>query len=118
QLLLDSRSTPVSPPAVFDLEQRLQVEIRALARVGLEWTYNHVESTPIEELPTHVEFEACLSTRLYRKTPQTVATTFGTIRLWRVGYRPTHANGEPTRFPLAQQLEVVEHEPVLGADDP
>jgi hypothetical protein len=107
QLLLAFRSHPVSPQAVFDLEQRLQDEIRELGRVGLEWAYNHVESTPVAELPTHVEFEASLYTRGYRKTPQTVATTFGKIRLWRVGYRPTHKTGEPTLFPLAQQLGLV-----------
>ena len=107
QLLLDFRSRPVSPQAAFDLEQRLQVELRQLARVGLEWAYNQVESTPVEQLPTHVEFEATFYTRGYRKTPQTVATTFGKIRLWRVGYRPTHHTGEPTLFPLAQQLGLV-----------
>jgi hypothetical protein len=107
QLLLDFRSQPLSPQAAFDLEQRLQEETRELARASLEWAYNAVESTPVEELPTHVEFEATLYTRGYRKTPQTVATTFGKMRLWRVGYRPTHKTGEPTLFPLAGQLGLV-----------
>lgn len=107
QLLLAFRSQPVSPQATFALEQRLQDESRELARVGLEWTYNAVESTPLATLPTHVEFQASLYSRGYRKTPQTVATTFGKIRLWRLGYRPTHPTGEPTLFPLAQQLGLV-----------
>lgn len=107
QVLLAFRSQPLSPQAAFDLEQRLQDEIRELARVGLEWTFNHVEATAVAELPTHVAFEADLYTRLYRKTPQTVATTFGKIRLGRLGYRPTHPTGEPTLFPLAQQLGIV-----------
>jgi hypothetical protein len=107
QLLLDFRSQPVSPQATFELEQRLRDDVRELARVGLEWAYNQVEATPVEELPTHVECEATLYTRGYRKTPQTVATTFGKIRLWRLGYRPTHKTGEPTLFPLAQHLGLV-----------
>jgi hypothetical protein len=107
QLLLAFPSQPVSPQAAFDLEQRLQEESRELARVGLEWTYNHVEATAVQQLPTHVEGQAGLYTRGSRKTPQTVATTFGKIRLWRLGYRPTHQTGEPTLFPLAQQLGLV-----------
>jgi hypothetical protein len=107
QVLLAFRNNPVSPQATLELEQRLQHEVRELARVGIEWAYNQVEATPVAELPTHVEFEATLYTRGYRKTPQTVATTFGKIRLWRVGYRPTHKTGEPTLFPLPQQLGLV-----------
>jgi hypothetical protein len=107
QVLLDFRSQPVTPQATFDLEQRLQDAIRELTQAGLEWTFNHIESTSLEELPTHVECEHTLYTRGYRKTPQTVATTFGKIRWWRLGYRPTHATGEPTLFPLARQLGLV-----------
>ena len=47
-------------------------------------------------------------TRLNRKTPQDVATSFGKICLWRTGYRPTHKTGDPTVFPLAQQLGLVQ----------
>jgi hypothetical protein len=107
QLILDFRCQPVSPQATFDFERRLQDEIRELTRVGLEWAYNHVEATAVEELPTHVQFQDTLYTRGYRKTPQTVATTCGKIRLWRLGYRPTHQTGEPTLFLLAQQLGLV-----------
>ncbi len=107
QLLLDFHSNPVSPQAAFDLEQRLQDEIRELGRVGIEWAFNHLESTQVHELPSHVEFQADHYTRLNRKTPQTVATTFGKIRLQRVGYRSTHKTGEPTVFPWAQQLGIV-----------
>jgi hypothetical protein len=32
---------------------------------------------------------------------------FGKIRMWRVGYRPTNKTGDPTIFPLAQQLGIV-----------
>jgi hypothetical protein len=106
-LLEEFRRQPVSPQAAFALEQQAQAAIREMARVGVEWACNHIEPSPTAALPSHVEFEAGPYTRLHRKTPQEVATTFGKIRLWRLGYRPTHKTGDPTIFPLAQQLGIV-----------
>jgi hypothetical protein len=107
QLLRDFRGKPVCPRAAFDLEQQVQAELREVGRVGVEWAYNHVEPSQTDILPIHVEFEVGLYTRIKHKTPQSVATVFGKIRLWRVGYRPTQKTGEPTIFPLAQQLGIV-----------
>jgi hypothetical protein len=107
QLLAKFGTNPVSPQAAFDLEQQVQAELRELGRVGVEWVYNHVEPSRIDTLPPHVAFEAGPYTRLRRKTPQDVATTFGKIRWWRVGYRPTQKTGDPTIFPLAQHLGIV-----------
>ena len=107
RLLEKFGSKPVSPQAAFDLEQQVQAELRELGRVGVEWAYNHVEPSRTDALPAHVQFEAGLYTRLQHKTPQEVATAFGKIRLLRVGYRPTQKTGEPTIFPLAQQLGIV-----------
>jgi hypothetical protein len=107
QLLEKFGSKPVSPQAAFELEQQVQAELRELGRVGVEWAYNHVEPSRTDALPAHVQFEAGVYTRLKRKTPQEVATSFGKIRLWRVGYRPTQKTGDPTIFPLAQQLGII-----------
>ena len=107
QLLEDFGSKPVSPLSTFELEQQVQAELRELGRAGVEWALNHVEPSQTDALPAHVEFDAGLYTRLKHKTPQDVATTFGKIRLWRVGYRPTQKTGEPTIFPLAEQLGIV-----------
>ena len=107
RLFEDFRGQPGSPQAAFALERQVQAEVRELARVGVEWAFNQSEPSRTDALPSHVEFEGCPYTRLNRKTPQDVATTFGKIRLWRVGYRPTHKTGEPTIFPLAQQLGIV-----------
>jgi hypothetical protein len=107
QLLEKFGSKAVSPQAAFDLEQQVQAELRELGRVGVEWAYNQVEPRRTDALPAHVEFEAGLYTRLQHKTPQEIATSFGKIRLWRVGYRPTQKTGEPTIFPLAQHLGLV-----------
>ena len=107
RLLEDFSGKPVSPQAAFELEQQVQAELRELGRAGVEWAFNHREPSCTAALPSHVEFEGEPYTRLNRKTPQPVATTFGKMRLWRVGYRPTHKTGDPTLFPLAQQLGVV-----------
>jgi len=107
ELLLQFPGKPVSPQAAFDLEQQAKAALLELGRVGVEWGYNHVEPSQTESLPAHVEFEACPYTRVKHKTPQEVATTFGKIRLWRVGYRPTNKTGDPTIFPLLQQLGIV-----------
>ena len=111
QLLLQSLrefvSKPVSPQVAFDLEQQVRAQLRELGRAGVEWAHNHVEPNQTDVLPAHVEFDVGLYTRLKHKTPQDVATVFGKIRLWRVGYRPTQKTGDPTIFPLAQQLGIV-----------
>src|SRR5258708_23560764 len=107
QLLQEVGRKPVSPQAVFDLEQHLQAQLRELGRVGIEWALNHIEPTRREDLPAHVEFEADSYTRVTDKTPQVVATMFGKIRLWRRGYRPTGKTADPTIFPLVHQLGIV-----------
>jgi hypothetical protein len=104
QLLVDFTSKPVTPQSLFDLERELQSESRELARVGLEWSVNHIEPSCGDDVPPHVEFEADVYTRTKRKTPQDVATLFGKIQLWRYGYRPTQKTGDATIFPLAEQL--------------
>jgi hypothetical protein len=97
----------ISPQAAFDLEHRLQGELRELGRVGVEWAFNQIESKQVSELPAHVEFEGLSYTRVRHQTPEEVATTFGKIRLWRIGYRPTNKTGDPTIFPLRQHLGIV-----------
>jgi hypothetical protein len=107
QLLETFGGQAVSPLAAFELEQQVQAILRELGRVGVEWAYNHVEPSQTDDLPAHVEFDAGLYTRIKHKTPQDVATVFGKIRWWRVGYRPTSKTGDPTIFPLAHQLGIV-----------
>ena len=106
QLIEDFLKKGLSPQAAFELEQQLSAASRELCRVGVEWAYNQAEPQSVD-LPQHVEFEAGPYTRLNHQTPQEVATLFGKIRLWRTGYRPTNKTGDPTLFPLAQQLGLV-----------
>lgn len=106
RLLEEFVEKPVTPQAAFDLEKQVQAQVRELARAGVEWACNHVEPSRAEFLPSHVEHEGDSYRRLQRKTPQTVATTFGKIRLRRAGYRATNP-GEPMIFPLAMHLGIV-----------
>ena len=107
QLLVDFHSKPVSAQALFDLEQQLRAASRELARAGLEWAVNQCEPAQVGALPSHVRFEGGCYTRMNRKTPRAIATIFGKIRVWRVGYRPTHKTADPTVFPLMHQLGIV-----------
>jgi len=80
---------------------------RELSREVVEVAYNGLEPVAVNALPSHVEFDGVVYTRLSTKTPQTVSTLFGPIELRRVGYRPTEKTGEPTIFPLARELGIV-----------
>jgi hypothetical protein len=102
------RQQPVSPVATQEFEQQLQDELRELGRRVVHWTYNHLEPAEVVGLAKHVQFEASSYTRLNQKTPQNAWTLFGQIRLWRVGYRPTDQTGDPTIFPLALGLGLVQ----------
>jgi hypothetical protein len=105
----DFRRQPVSPTRTHRFEQQLQETLRELGRGIVQHTYNHLEPlADIQALAKHVHFAAGLYTRLNAKTPQHAWTLFGQIRLWRVGYRPTDQSGEPTIFPLALSLGLVQ----------
>ena len=108
QLAEDFRRQPVSPARTQQFEQQLGDQLRGLGRQLVQWTYNHLEPADVGALARHVRFEAGLYTRLSRKTPQHAWTLFGPIRLWRVGYRPTAKDGDPTLFPLALGLGLVQ----------
>ena len=108
QLVADFRRQPVSPQGTHQFEQHLQDQLRALGRQVAQWTYNHLEPADVHALAKHVQFEASSYTRLNQKTPQHAWTLFGPIRLGRVGYRPTDKTGDPTLFPLALGLGLVQ----------
>lgn len=102
------RQQPVSPARTQQFEQQLQDDVRELGRQVAQWTYNHLEPAAVQVLAKHVRFEGGLYTRLQRKTPQQAWTLFGPVRLWRVGYRPSDQTREPTLFPLALGLGLVQ----------
>jgi hypothetical protein len=108
QLVEDFRRQPVSPAATHAFEERLREALREVGRTVVQWTYNHLEPPDVQALPAHARFEAGPYTRLTAKTPQSAWTLFGAIRLWRVGYRPSDKGGDPTIFPLALGLGLMQ----------
>jgi hypothetical protein len=100
----------VSPTSTLEFEQRLQGELRELARQIAEWTYNRLSPEHAADAPHDVQHTGQGYRRLNEKTPhRNVATRFGKITLWRHGYRPWERDaGEPTIFPLERQLGLVE----------
>jgi hypothetical protein len=107
-LVEDFRRLAVSPTRTHEFERQLQETLRELGRGVVRHTYNHLEPADVQTLAKHVQFEGCSHTRLNAKTPQNAWTLFGQIRLWRVGYRPTDKSGDPTLFPLAMALGLVQ----------
>jgi hypothetical protein len=111
QQLLDRaaqfRSAAVSPAATRAFEQQLQLQVREIARLTAQHTYNALEPAAVQDLPKHVNCKGSY-TRLNKKTPQNVWALFGQVRLYRVGYRSTSKDGSPTLFPLAHTLGLIE----------
>jgi hypothetical protein len=101
------RREPVSPLRTAQFENDLQQALREFGRITAEWTYNQLEPADVRALPPQVRFEGSSYRRLSKKTPQSVSTLFGDIRLLRLGYRAPASQGEPTLFPLCQSLGVV-----------
>lgn len=108
QLVEDFRRQSVSPLGTQAFEQHLQQVLHGLGRTVTPWTFNHLEPADVQALPTHVRCGAGPYTRLGAKTPQDAWTLFGPIRLWRTGYRPSDKGGDPTIFPLALGLGLVQ----------
>src|SRR5262245_8795628 len=98
------RSSSVTPLATAQFEKDLQLAARELARLTVQWTYNHLEPADLAALPPQVRFQASTFGRLGQKTPQQVSTLFGPITLRRTGYRAAPTEGEPVLFPLCRQL--------------
>jgi hypothetical protein len=107
QLAEAFRGNPASPAASAHFENELQLRLRELGRVTVQWTYNALEPATVPTSPERVQFEGSPYRRLAKKTPQTVSTLFGPITLQRLGYRAAPSEGVPVLFPLCQELGVV-----------
>jgi hypothetical protein len=96
----------VSPQNSLHFEEQLKEGLRDLGRVVTEWTYNRIEPGDPQELPHDIHADGTGHRRLNQKTPnRNVATLFGKITLWRVGYRDwQREGGGPLVFPLERAL--------------
>lgn len=97
QLLEGFRSRPLTPGALYDLEQALLQRTRELTRQLLEDPLNQLEPEGAAQTPVRL----CQDGNRYRrrdKHPNTVATLFGPLTVCRFLYEPYEA-GERCRHP-------------------
>ena len=108
--VLQFASQPITPASTAAFEKNLEAAGREMNRRIEEKALNQIETASAEQAPKHVDHEDTDFRRLGRATPNRfVATLFGTITLWRYGYRPSDRDSaEATIFPLEQILGLME----------
>lgn len=108
--ILEFMLSEVSPESTFDFEQTLAEKLRELGRQLMERVLNLLEADDPQQMPHDIHYQSGGYRRLNQKTRNAhVATLFGTIELWRHGYRYWQRDtGEATIFPLEIQLGLLE----------
>ena len=101
---------PITPASMAAFEKGLESTAAEMNRRIVETVCNQLETAAAEQAPKFVDYEAADYRRLGQATPNRhVATLFGTITLWRHGYRPSDRDSsEATIFPLEQTLGLME----------
>jgi hypothetical protein len=103
RLIVPFRRADTTPQACHRFEVRLQELLRELGRIVLEWTVNHLEPHDRKDLPGQIESGGTWYRRRSKTPNRSVATTFGTITVWRMLYQDVHGV-EPSIFPLEARL--------------
>lgn len=100
----------VTPEGSFDFETQLAGSFREIARQLVEVAFNLLEPDAAEAMPHDVVRGNEGYRRLADKTPhRRVGTLFGTVTLWRYGYRPWDRDSDTGAiFPLETQLGLIE----------
>lgn len=97
-------ASPISPTTFFVFEMAVLGLTREIGRRLVELVINTLEPENAEELPRDLWFECGGYRRRNQKTRNSyVATLFGTITLWRRGYRSWETS-EGSIFPLEMLL--------------
>jgi len=103
RLIVHFRRAEPTPQACHRFETQLQVQLRELGRIIVEWTFNHLEPHDRRDMPHRIRFEGVWYRRRSKTPNRTVATLFGTVTLWRMLYQPLHGV-ERSIFPLEIRL--------------
>jgi hypothetical protein len=104
-LLTAFRAKTITPAATHHFECQLQQQLRRLGLDLCEWTFNHLEPDDRQQLPPRLDCDG----QCYRcrdRSPNTIATLFGTCTLRRYLYEDLEP-GNPCLFPLERQLGIV-----------
>src|SRR5262249_19050005 len=103
RLIVSFRRADPAPRTCHRFETRLQESLRELGRIIVEWTFNHLQPHDRTDLPSQIESGGTWYRRRSKTPNRSVATTFGTITLWRMLYQDVHGV-EPAIFPLEIRL--------------
>jgi hypothetical protein len=105
ELLASFRANPITPAATHAFECQLQQRLRNLGLDLCEWTFNHLEPDDRHQLPQRLDCDD-QRYRCRHRSPNTIATLFGTCTLRRYLYEDLEP-GNPCLFPLERQLGIV-----------
>ncbi len=97
-------SCPATPLALYQFEKGLQARLDAAGQAIVEQTLNDLESKARARAAAKVRYHK-ETYRINKRTPATIATTFGPIRLWSFLYL-NEEDGEPGLHPLHVRLGV------------
>ena len=99
----------ISPTALYAFELALLLLVRELGRWILQTAVQSLQPSDSGRLPKDLYFQCGGYRRRAKQTPnRSIATRFGSITLWRTGYR-SWQRGEETIFPLELMLGLVEN---------
>ncbi|HKB42049.1 MAG TPA: hypothetical protein VKD72_36825 [Gemmataceae bacterium] len=104
-LLEAFRNQPITPAATHDFEGQLDQLLRQLGLDLCDWTYNHLEPDERADMPSRLDCDG-ERYRLRERSPNTIATLFGSFTLRRYLYEDLEP-GNPCLFPLEKRLGVV-----------
>jgi hypothetical protein len=103
-LLLAFRRGAITPQAAWRLENDLQVLLRELGRLLLQWLFQQTEPADPAQNPGRLLWEGEAYRRRNRH-PNRIASVFGTLVLWRFLYEPLE-RGSRSIHPLELRLGV------------
>src|SRR4051794_17736654 len=90
RLIVRFRRADVTPKTCYEFEAQLELLVRELGRILVEWTFNHLEPHHGRDMPKEMCFQGQWYRRRFKSPNRTIATLFGTIIVWRMLYQPVH----------------------------
>jgi hypothetical protein len=99
------REGPITPLACYEFEKDLQAILAEVGREILQEEFNRVEPADKQQAAPKVRYHK-ETYRINKRTPATIATSFGPITLWSFLYL-NEEPGEPGLHPLHVSLGIV-----------
>jgi hypothetical protein len=90
RLIVRFRRAQLTPAACHEFETQLELLIRELGRILVEWTFNHLEPHHPRDMPNEMSFQGTWYRRRFKSPNRKIATLFGTVTVWRMLYQPIH----------------------------